>query len=328
MLRNAAQPSHHFLEKLLVATDGSESGDRAVAFSIALALRHESTIEFCDAVDLDGALLSCCTTQGESALMMPLLHQLEDNGESVVAAAREDARAAGILSTSEIPNGRSVAAILDCASDHRFDAVVVGTAGKVGLERIFAGSTADGVVRRSPVPVFVIPPGANVPTQPFENVFVALDDSDPGDAALAFSLRLASADNARLTICSVAETPRLSIGAEYYVYDPQITIRELHEAAETLVTTAYDHARDRNVRCERFVVDGAPVEKILATARGKGADVIVIGTHGRRGLRRWFVGSVAEAIMRRSDVPVVVVRSLVEHAVSAKQSRKRDFAGD
>jgi hypothetical protein len=45
-------------------------------------------------------------------------------------------------------------------------------------------------------------------------------------------------------------------------------------------------------------------------------------------LRRWLLGSVAETIMRRSDVPVVVVRSLVEHAVSAKQSRMRDFAGD
>jgi nucleotide-binding universal stress UspA family protein len=269
MINNAALPTKRFLEKLLVATDGSESGERAVTFAIALAQMHESTIEFCDAVDLDGGV-----------------------------------------------------------NDHHFDAVVVGTAGKVGLERVVAGSTADGVVRRSAIPVFVVPPAATTPALAFETVFVALDDSDPGDAALAFAIRLASANHARLTICSVVEMARLSLGADYCVYDPMITLNELHAAAEQLVTAAYDHARDRNVRCERFVVDGDPADRIIAMAREKGADVIVIGTHGRRGFRRWLLGSVAEAVMRRSDVPVVVVRSLVERAVSAKQSRMRDFAGD
>jgi nucleotide-binding universal stress UspA family protein len=328
MINNAALPTKRFLEKLLVATDGSESGERAVAFAIALAQMHESTIEFCDAVDLDGALLSCCTTQGESALMMPLVDVLEENGRSVGDVARARARAAGVVSTSSVLNGRSVNAILDCVNDHHFDAVVVGTAGKVGLERVVAGSTADGVVRRSAIPVFVVPPAATTPDLAFQTVFVALDDSDPGDAALAFSIRLASANHARLTICSVVEMTRLSLGADYYAYDPMITLNELHAAAEQLVTAAYDHARDRNVRCERFVVDGDPADRIIAMAREKGADVIVVGTHGRRGLRRWLLGSVAEAVMRRSDVPVVVVRSLVERAVSAKQSRMRDFAGD
>jgi nucleotide-binding universal stress UspA family protein len=328
MRHNAASTTKHFLEKLLVATDGSESGERAVTFAIALAQAHESTIEFCDAVDLDGALLSCCTTQGESALMMPLVGALDDNGRTVGDLARARARAAGIASISSVLNGRSVNAILDCVNDHHFDAIVVGTAGKVGLERIFSGSTADGVVRRSTIPVFVVPPAASEPPATFADVFVALDDSDPSDAALAFSIRLASAAHARLTILSVVDTEKLKLSADYYVYDPMITMNELHNAAEELVTAAYDHARARNVRCERFVVDGDPDDGILAMARERGADVIVVGTHGRRGLRRWLLGSVAEAIMRRSDVPVVVVRSLIARAVSAKQSRMRDFAGD
>ncbi len=327
-LAHASPASTHFLEKLLVATDGSESGERAVAFSIALAKTHASTIEFCDAVDLDGALLSCCSTQGESALMMPLVGELEENGKSVVARARERARTSDIVSTSEVLNGRSVAAILDCANGHHFDAVVVGTAGKAGLERIFSGSTADGVVRRSPVPVFVVPPQASVTGPPFANVLVAFDDSDPGDAALAFSIDLAVAERARLTIASVVESSRLSLGEDYYVYDPKITLRELHDAADMLVAVASDHARARNVHCERTVIDGSPADAILALAQEKGSDLIVVGTHGRRGLRRWFLGSVAEAIMRRSTVPVVVVRSLVDHAISPKQSRLRDFAGD
>ena len=82
------------------------------------------------------------------------------------------------------------------------------------------------------------------------------------------------------------------------------------------------------MHCERTVIDGSPADAILALAQEKGSDLIVVGTHGRRGLRRWFLGSVAEAIMRRSTVPVVVVRSLVDHAISPKQSRLRDFAGD
>ncbi len=305
-----------FLGKLLVATDGSESGDRAVALAIALAKAHASRIEFCDAVDLDGALLSCCSTQGESALMIPLVGELEDNGESVVGAARALAAAAGVVCTTEVLNGRSVAAILDCVNGHQFDAVVVGTAGKAGLQRIFSGSTADGVVRRSEIPVFVIPPGASIAPQPFENILLASDDSDPGDAALAFAIDLAATEHARLTIGSVVET------------DSKNAVLELHDAAQSIAAIACDHARARDVRCERMIVEGMPADEILAIASEKGSDLIVVGTHGRRGLRRWLLGSVAEAIMRRSPVPVVVVRSAAGHAASAKQSRMRDFAGD
>lgn len=283
------------LERFLVATDGSESGDRAVAFAIALARGFRSTIEFCIAFDRDSALLPCCTPQGESAMMMPLLDELERAAKKVVDEARERARSGGVVATAEVLYGRSVETILSCANAHGFDAVIVGTAGASGFERFMDGSTADGVMRESSIPVFVVPLGAQLPPAAFERILLAIDDSEPSDAARDFAFKLDAANHASFTICAVAESTDGPAGVQD------------HHAAQRLAKATVERAEMAGLRAQMLLATGPPAEQIIASAISTKADLIAIGTHGRRGIRRWFVGSVAEKVVRESRVPVVVV---------------------
>lgn len=79
--------------------------------------------------------------------------------------------------------------------------------------------------------------------------------------------------------------------------------------ATTLLAKHIEHAEAAGVTSTMAVLEDDPVERILTLADIDRVDAIVVGTHGRRGLRRLFVGSVAEQIVRRSTVPVAVVRA-------------------
>ncbi len=97
-------------------------------------------------------------------------------------------------------------------------------------------------------------------------------------------------------------------------YDPDPLLASLQEAAAELIATKTAGAAAVGVTVEPIVVEGEAAQAVLAAAAAKNAGLIVVGTHGRRGLRRLFIGSVAENIIRRSGVPVAVVREPARHA--------------
>ena len=215
----------------------------------------------------------------------------------------------------------SVSAIVKREKLNGCDAIVIGTQGKRGMTRAFLGSTADGVLRRAEVPVFVIPPSNGEPVAPLASLFVAVDDSDPSDAAVEFALELARAEKAQLIFCGVADTAYLTGNAAAYAFEPGPMLAEMHEAVMATVTAAADRARESGLRCEAIVVDGSPASVIPKVAQSHHARAIVIGTHGRRGLRRWLVGSVAESVVQNSPIPVVVIRGPSDERVRTLPSR-------
>ena len=163
-------------------------------------------------------------------------------------------------------------------------------------------------MRHADVPTFVVPPGANDAESTFDRILIAVDDSDPSDAAAAFALDLAEDDDAELVFCCVEDTNELVEKAATHGYDALSMLTELRATAVTLVGAHADRVRTQNVAFRSVVAEGDPVENILQkTAEAQLAGLIVIGTHGRRRLRRLFVGRVAASIVRRCLVPVVVV---------------------
>lgn len=296
------------LHHILVATDGSDTGNLVVAFAIALARRHASELLLCYAVDHAGAIAESSTSNGGAGLVLPLAHELDVAARSILAEAAKRVTDAGLVATSAVLEGRPAHAIVRLAKERHVDAIVMGTQGKGGLERLFMGSTADGVVRHTDVPTFVVPRGAKGRETVFDCVLSGIDDSDPSDAAAAFALDVAKGKGTRLVLCAVVESIELLEKAATYGYDPMSMLDELRATATALLAARTERARADGVACESVIAEGDPAEKILKAAEVHGADLIVVGTHGRRGLRRLFVGSVAENIVRRSTVPVVIVR--------------------
>jgi nucleotide-binding universal stress UspA family protein len=133
-------------------------------------------------------------------------------------------------------------------------------------------------------------------------ILVPFDFSTCGKAALDLATVLARDSGARLLLLHVDETPFLVAGGEYFEVAPVVSQDELRKRLSEVVVT------DPNVPCERRVETGNPTDEIVRMATEENVDFIVLGTHGRRGLTRLLLGSIAEAVMRQAPCPVISVR--------------------
>jgi nucleotide-binding universal stress UspA family protein len=138
-------------------------------------------------------------------------------------------------------------------------------------------------------------------------VLVAIDGSDPSEQALSFALdHHADADLLAVTVLDPAAYVR---GAGETVSPNVDTWREQAEAAaREVLATAADRADAAEVTLATDLVYGSPARAIVDYADGHGVDHVVVGSHGRDGVSRVLLGSVAERVVRRSSVPVTVVR--------------------
>jgi nucleotide-binding universal stress UspA family protein len=141
----------------------------------------------------------------------------------------------------------------------------------------------------------------------FENLVVALDGSACAEHAFDVALQLARAQGGTIDVCSVVD-PIAILGTtpESPRADEMLARAQTH--AQRTVDTAIRHAQRAGVKAAGDVLSGEPAYEIIAYAAKMKADAIVMGTHGRSGLKRLFMGSVAENVLRSASVPVVVVR--------------------
>lgn len=137
----------------------------------------------------------------------------------------------------------------------------------------------------------------------YERILLPTDGSDASERAIEEAVGLAVRLDAGLTALSVADTAGFqSPGPTGSVVD------ELEADAREAVELAADRAREAGVeRVETAVEHGDPAEQIRETAAADDADLIVMGTHGRSGIERRLLGSVAETTVRGADVPVLTV---------------------
>lgn len=201
---------------------------------------------------------------------------------------------------AEVLDGEVARAICERAA--RLDAplIVMSSHGRTGLTRSWLGSVADGVIRGTTTPVLVIrPTGAAQPfrhgqPEPYENVIVALDGSGFAAQILPHAIGLADAMHAHVLLLRIVQTAAADAleEAEAYVASVAERVRFVHAR----LSVASD------VRVAR-----APASAIAACAGAAAHPLIALATHGR-GLSRFVIGSVADAIVRTSRAPVLLVR--------------------
>jgi nucleotide-binding universal stress UspA family protein len=138
-------------------------------------------------------------------------------------------------------------------------------------------------------------------------VLCATDFSRASRPAFAAALRLAKRDRAELFVLHVLMPPSPFLGAELPASYVDLVARARQEV-ERRLGALVAQAKKAGVRVKAGRVEGVPADEILRAARRRHADVIVIGTHGRTGLRRLFMGSVAERVLLRATIPVLTVR--------------------
>jgi nucleotide-binding universal stress UspA family protein len=144
----------------------------------------------------------------------------------------------------------------------------------------------------------------------FKHILVATDFGEPAERALDLAVELARTFDARLTLVHSWEAPSYSYGGALYV--PADFITPIEEAAHKHLAGALTELQRRVPNAQAVLRAGAAWQEVLAAAQESHADLIVLGTHGRRGLNRALLGSVAEKIVRLSEVPVLTVHGKEE----------------
>lgn len=144
----------------------------------------------------------------------------------------------------------------------------------------------------------------------FKNILVPIDGSDCSLEALELAARFARDQQARLTVCTVVDPAKAAAMAFGEASMAAACLDALDEEGRTLVQDAAGRVHGL-CAADSAVLDGAPVDAIVEYARESQSDLVVMGSHGRTGLQRWFLGSVAEGVIRSAEVPVMVVRQVL-----------------
>jgi|SRR6478735_9017256 nucleotide-binding universal stress UspA family protein len=145
---------------------------------------------------------------------------------------------------------------------------------------------------------------------PYKRILVAVDGSSASGKGLREALRLAKSQGARLAILNVINEFPAFASLEGPV--PVDLVPMLRRGGKKILARAEAAARKAGVRptmVAREIVGGPAADVIVREAKKQRADLIVLGTHGRRGVRRLVLGSDAEQVVRMSPVPVLLVRA-------------------
>lgn len=225
--------------------------------------------------------------------------------EDLLAGLRGGLASRGVLAEAEVRFGDPAAEILREIEAGRHELVVMPTHGRRGLERMLFGSVAAKVLHASPVPLLLFrplqrPDGSLSPAETAEpalcrRVLVPLDLSSASEEILPAAQSLAITMGSALYLFTAVEGGAGEAG------------RRL-EATEYLARTARRLGAAGSFTGFR-VETGAPVEKALEAAADLAVDAVAMTTHGRTGLARALYGSVAEALLARAGVPILLLRN-------------------
>ena len=267
------------LERILLVTDGSEFSAGATQEAIALARRCQGRLH----------VLSVVMSNPEyEALAQPLLQRERDEALARLETVRKTAVDAGVECETLLRYGAEIyEEIVDVAEQARMDVIVMGRRGKHDLLRVMLGGTTAKVIGHTTCNVLVVPRDAHIEGR---RLLLAVDGSRYSDAAAATALNVARQCNMPITVATVA------------------TDASQRAAAGTIVDRLAALMSRNGVKVEPQVLAGVPDEAIAACAETQGADLIVVGSHGRTGLDRILVGSVSERVIGRARCPVLVVR--------------------
>lgn len=275
--------------KILVPVDGSELSGQALAFAIERAQVAGAEIAVIHVVNELAAALTSAIPY-ENADPAPLLETLDSEAESILDAAEALVQKAGVAVSRVRLDGVPAAEIVDYARACDAGLIVMGSHGRSAFGILALGSIADEVVRSATTPVFTVSHRSKRASNAgaLQHALVAVDGSPAAVLAVRFACEIARVEKTRITLCTVTEN---------------------ESGAKAVLDSAFAEAASSGIGAQTVTcVGGGAASEIVSVASSVDADVIVMGTHGRDGIARFVLGSVAEAVLAAAQVPVCTVR--------------------
>lgn len=283
-------------KKILVAIDDSEFSRAAVIESANLIKKHGGELTLLHVVYFDEEEFSASPAQQEK--------RVEIGKEICRKAGAMVSSEYGIQAKTVVREGDPPKVIAEQSAELGIDLIAIGTYGKKGLKKLIMGSVSSNVIGESPCDVLVVKKACTECTGTYSSILMPFDGSVSSKKALVRACRIAQADNARLTV--LYSIPRYE---EMIGFFKSESIKEsLREEAEKLLSGAESIASEHGVTIEKETAEGYASDRIVETAAGSDIDLIVIGTHGWRGVNKVIMGSTTERVLVNATIPVLAVR--------------------
>jgi nucleotide-binding universal stress UspA family protein len=283
------------IRRILFPTDFSDGAARAFPQAAHLADWHDAELHI---VHVTGP-----QDEADTALPVSL-----DTFRDWLGQPSEDSLSLDALSItqhqveSDAPPERLVA----YAEDQDIDLVVMGTHGRRGVQRMLLGSVTEEVVRKAPCPVLTVRTDADeTPGTAIRRILVPVDFSEASEIAVQHAKEIAQTYGAEIDLLHVVE--EVVYPSAYGVEPPYVPSQSVVARVEkALGTMAREDIGYEHVQVSARI--GYAPLTILDHVESNDIDLIVLATHGRTGLDRMLLGSVAERVLRRAPTPVFIVK--------------------
>ncbi len=285
--------------KILCPVDFSSGSQRALLTAARIAAETGGELVVVHAWYIPPSAYSV-----EAPFPAELTQQIVIDAEKRLADILREQRDGGLARVSvKLLSGVPWAQVVTELESEPYDLCVLGTQGRTGLARVLLGSVAAKIVRHAPCSVLAVRPDTDA--KPFRHVLVPTDFSPQAQHALDIAPTFVAPDG-KLTLMHVIEVPVDYAGA-IPIGD---FVRDIdRHASNTLEVEAKRLATATSVPIVTSARIGYPgAETLAAIAADPTIDLVVLGTHGRTGIKRVLLGSVAEKVMRHARCPVLIAR--------------------
>jgi nucleotide-binding universal stress UspA family protein len=285
-------------KKLLVAYDGSEPSAAAVMEAALWVRKHKGELTLLHVVYFDSEEFGIAPVQHEARLA---------RGAEICAAIKDRiATETGVAMETLLRDGEPPEVIVEMARTLKPDLVVMGTYGRRGLKRFILGSVASEVIVGSPVDVLVVKKKCAACTGEYSSIMLPYDGSKPAEEALRRSCSMAADRGSGTHVTALYVIRHYEEMVEFF--KTESISRRLWSEADKILKGASGYAASQGLKIDEVIREGSAPQAIVEAAEAAGADLIVMGSHGYRGVNKALLGSTAEGVIKGASCPVLVVK--------------------
>ena len=296
----------------MVPTDGSGFDRDAIRVAVRLAERSQAQVRLVR-VFRTGAFFGMESSPEAATISVKVLEEERNRILNELHDLAAELRKSGVADIDvSLEDGPVPDALHAYAKRNKVDLIVMSSHGRGGIARLSLGSVTDSLIRRTTIPVLVVKPhpsyvNSQAPDA-FKRIVVPLDGSSVAEQILPRVVAFAKVEDSALTLLRVV-VPRTSSQKAVANECTPWCDKDVSAAEAYLFRTAIK-LRDDGLRTRTDVVIGENIARSIADyAARESADLVAIATHGRGGLSRAVIGSVADALTRTSHASVLVLRA-------------------
>jgi nucleotide-binding universal stress UspA family protein len=298
--------------RILVPLDGSRLAEQALSCAMTLGRGLPAKLILFRAVSIPSDVQEALDRAGLKA--DPLMERLETNANEYLEAMSHLLPKTGLSPSHVVRHGLAADAILDFLEQTDIQLIVMASHGYTGIKRWTHGSVAERVLQSASVPVLLVRAKEGVSkglpeASPCRRILVPLDGSKVAEQVLPAATPIARALGCEMTLLQVPIVSASgSFTGEWYL-PLSGSFESADQDAQAYLDRLANDLRDQGIEASTATWVGPVAEAIVDYAKANDVDLIAMCTHGRTGIARWALGSVADRVLRAGDRPILLVRA-------------------